>query len=682
MDLQKDVAKKLFELKPVDSKHKVRAAVVGKGRILIGRSESCDVIINHEAVSAIHAVMEILDSKAIIYDMNSTNGSYVNDDRVIVKEISVGDHVRFADVELIFKTYNPIDSLPPVLDTLEPAQGPASTILPEVPAVQVKKELPKAPVASTVPPKAPSLSENSLPSVVYPLASDPKAEFSEYIFEDKEVLYPIFKYDSAKQAVEVIILFKDQVFSVDYLPEKNGTFYMSGLFEKDNEVEFPYLGRTEKIPFVDIRSGTITLQTLPGYDVLVLGDKRKTTEHVATSIDLQPQDIVRLSKEDLQIYVRQVQSPPSVAHAPVFKRDPDLRKYLLLFLFLTIAFSIGLNLIPADEDEKKKEEDLAPERLARILYKQPLSVAKTKAVEKSPVKEKTAQKAPDKEAVKKEVPKEPQKVVKKPDVMDIKHPSNKPDPGKKTAKEKQVVKKAITPPKRPTPPKPSSAAPAKAQAQAAPGGATSQLAMKTAGHVEVYKSADFSSTVSTMVAKGGSLSNVSTKGAVGSVGSLSGAGSVSGTGTGSVKTATISSDVGSLTGAADGKLGESAGAEGLSSKKAIYTAGIPAETVVLGSMDPDVIRRILMENLPQFRYCYQKELERNGLEVSGVVKLNFVIGASGNVSAAGVDGGSDIPADVKRCVVGVLKGISFPEPMGGGTVEVKQPMNFYPKKIR
>jgi hypothetical protein len=31
--------------------------------------------------------------------------------------------------------------------------------------------------------------------------------------------------------------------------------------------------------------------------------------------------------------------------------------------------------------------------------------------------------------------------------------------------------------------------------------------------------------------------------------------------------------------------------------------------------------------------------------------------------------------------VDVLRGIQFPEPMGGGTVEVKQPMNFYPKRI-
>jgi hypothetical protein len=197
----------------------------------------------------------------------------------------------------------------------------------------------------------------------------------------------------------------------------------------------------------------------------------------------------------------------------------------------------------------------------------------------------------------------------------------------------------------------------------------------------VYKAADFSSSVSSVVAKGGSLTGIKTSSASGTTGELAGAMTGVSTGVGSIKTAGIQTNQGSLVGATTGVLGDSKGAEGLSAKKAIYTAGIPSETVVLGSMDPDVIRRILLDHLPQFRYCYQKELERTGAELSGVIKLDFTIGASGHVSGAGVESASGLPADVKKCVVGVLRGITFPEPMGGGTVEVKQPMNFYPKKL-
>jgi pSer/pThr/pTyr-binding forkhead associated (FHA) protein/outer membrane biosynthesis protein TonB len=676
VEIVKDKQTKMFELKPTAPNSKTKGGVFGKGRLLIGRTESCDLIINSDAISAVHAVLEIFDDKAVIYDMNSTNGTYVNDDKVIVKEIHVGDFFRLADVEFSFDTYSALNSLPPVLESLEPEYGEASVKLP--PTIQsLPPETPK-----TLPKVAPTVSSNA-PSIVYPLASDPKAEFSEYIFEDKDELYPIFKYESAKQAVEVIILFNDQVFSVDYLPENKATYFISGVLTKNDELEFPYLGKAEKFPFVEVKGGTAVVQSLPGFSVFLLSDKKTNTGHVATSIELNGQDLLRLQKDHLQIFVRNVSAPPKIAPAPILKRDPEFRKYLALFLFLVAMISATLNVIEVPEDEKKDE--LAPERLATILYKQQLTVNKNPAVEKTKEAPKIAQKAPDKVAVEKKVPTEKQPDVKKPDVVQTKTQNNKPDPGKKTAPTKQIVKQGTEPVKQPSPKVASSPTAAannntKSLSAKAPV-ALSNVESKSMGHVEVYKSADFSSSVSTIVAKGGSLSGVQTKSASGASGSMVGAASGVSTGSGQIKTADMVTNQGSLVGATTGVLGESKGAEGLSAKRAIYTAGIPAETVVLGSMDPDVIRRRLMEFLPQFRSCYQKELEAKGSEINGTIKLNFVIGSSGHVSKAGIDGSTPLPRDVSGCVVNVLRGITFPEPLGGGVVEVKQPMNFQPKRI-
>ena len=666
----------MFEIRPTKAHAKSTGGVFSKGRILLGRTESCDLIVNHEAISAVHAVLEIFEDRAVIYDMNSTNGTYVNDDKVIVKEIHVGDFFRLADVEFEFHLYKAAEALPPVLDTLEPSMGEASVKLPPT----LPKEVPET--SKALPKVAPAVSSQG-PSIVYPLASDPKAEFSEYIFEDKDELYPIFKYESAKQAVEVIILHNDQVFSVDYLPEGKNTYFISGVLTRKDELEFPYLGKTDKLPFVEVRGGSAVVHTLPGFGVFLLSDKKKDSGHVGASVELTGQDLLRLQKDNLQIFVRSVAAPPKVAAAPILKRDPDFRKYLFLFLFLVGIISVGLNVIEVPEDEKKDE--LAPERLATILYKQPLTVSKNKAAEKTENKPKVAQTAPDKVAVEKTTKTEKQPDVKKPDVVETKNQTQKPDPGKKSATEKKVVKQGTTPVTKPSntvvsTPAAKSNTQTKSVSAKAPT-AMSQFQAKTQGHVEVYKSADFASSVSTMVAKGGSLTGVQTKSVSGSSGSMVGAASGVSTGSGNVSTANMATNQGSLVGAASGVLGESKGAEGLSAKRAIYTAGIPGETVVLGSMDPDTIRRILLEHLPQFRYCYQKELEKTGAEASGAIKLNFTIGASGHVAQAGVDGSSSLPTDVKKCVVGVLKGITFPEPMGGGTVEVKQPMNFYPKKI-
>lgn len=659
----------MFELRATGQDPQSKGGVFGKGRILIGRTESCDLIVNNDAVSAVHAVMEIFEDRARIYDMNSTNGTYVNDDKVIVKDIHVGDFIRFADTEYEFSDYSPEEpALPPVLDTLEPMKGQASVKLPEIP-----KELPKA---------APAVSSQA-PSIVYPLASDPKAEFSEYIFEDKDELYPIFKYEASKQAVEVIILFNDKVFSVDYLPEGKATYYITGVMTKSDELEFPYLNKSEKFPFVEVRGSSAVVHTLPGFGVFLLSDKKKDTGHVGASVELSGQDLLRLQKDHLQIFIRNVQAPPKILNAPILKRDPEFRKYLALFLFIVGFISIGLNVIEVPEDPKKDED--APERLATILYKQQLSVSKNVAVEKTENTPKRAQQAPPKVAVEKTTVTEKKIEVKQPDVVTTKEQNKKPDPGKKTATEKKIVKQGTTPVTKPdnrvhnTP----AAKGVSANVGAKTPTAYSMVETKTQGHVEVYKSADFSSSVSGLVAKGGSLSGVKTQGIAGSGGSAGQAGISTGVlgGSGTVKSATMTTTQGSLVGAASGALGDSKGAEGLSAKRAIYTAGIPGETVVLGSMDPDTIRRILLEHLPQFRYCYQRELEKTGAEATGTIKLNFTIGASGHVAQAGVDGSSNLPGDVKKCVVGVLKGITFPEPMGGGTVEVKQPMNFYPKKI-
>lgn len=676
METEKNKALKMYELRATNPASKIKGGVFGSGRILLGRTESCDLIVSHESISAVHAVLEIFDDRAIIYDMNSTNGTYVNDDKVIVKEFFIGDFFRLADIEFEFGHYSPSASLPPVLDALEPAKGSASVKMPPLPPEMSKssdKELPK------------SSPEEMIPSVVYPLEADPKAEFSEYIFEDKDELYPIFKYEASKQAVEVIILFNDQVFSVDYLPEGKKTYYISGILTKEDELEFPYLPKNQKLPFVDVNGGISVVHTIPGFDVFLLTDKKKDTSN-QSSIELRGQDLLRLQKNHLQIFVRNVAAPPKVASAPILKRDPDFRKYLFLFLFFVAMISVGFNVIEVPEDEKK--EELAPERLATILYKQPLTTSTKKAVEKTENKPKVAQKAPDKVSVEKKVPTEKQPDVKKPDVVETKNQTQKPDPGKKTATEKKIVKQGTEPVKTPTnktaaPPAAKSPTTAAKSATANTKPAFSQVTANTAGHVEVYKTADFASSVSTIVAKGGSLSGVQTKTASGSSGSgdIIGAATGVSSGSGNIKTADMVTNQGSLVGAASGALGESKGAEGLSAKRAIYTAGIPAETVVLGSMDPDVIRRRLMEFLPQFRSCYQRELEARGTEVNGTIKLNFVIGSSGHVTKAGVDGSTPLPTDVRGCVINVLRGITFPEPLGGGVVEVNQPMNFQPKRI-
>lgn len=674
MEISKNRSERLYQLSPSGHVAGVKGNVFSKGRILVGRTESCDLVIPSGIVSAVHAVIEVTPAGAKIYDMNSKNGVYVNGAKVVAQTLKVGDEVSLGNISFNFEEYVSSKELPPVLETLEPKKGAASIhTRPEAPppAPEVQggdnsgQELPEAPKVS----KEESSDEG--PYIVYPLSMDPKADASEYIFEDADELYPIFKYEHDKQAVEVIILHKDKVFSVDYLPDKKGVYAIVGSNPKEREIEFPYLGKKEKTPFVEISNGNCVVNQLHSYEAFHLTESEMKTSK-EPRINLQGEDILRLVNGDLEIYVRKVSSPPKVKSAPFFGRDNTLKKYFALTLFLLVLPLMAVGLFYNVDEEMKKEKD--PERIATILYKQQLTISKSKAVEKTKKAPPKKQKTPEKTAVKK--PSKPK--VSEPKKQPEAKKTAKADPGKKSAPKKQRVKKVA----KPAPKKSATVPKAAAASSSAKSVPTAKRPVKSAtvGAVDVYKSADFKSSISSLMAKGGSLKGAKT--ATSQSSSNIGSASVGGGVATDLKRADVGGEMGSLTGAATGKLAESKGAEGLSAKKGVYTAGIPSETVILGSMDPDVIRRILREHIPQFRYCYQRELDRGASDsVSGTIGLQFTIGASGHVSRAGLSNQTRLPGQVKSCVVRVLRGIQFPPPRGGGTVEVKQPFNFYPQRL-
>lgn len=678
-NIEKNSQLPVFELIPKSHDYKMRGLVLKGKRLLVGRSENCDVCIKNPAISSVHAVIEINANHVQIFDMNSTNGCFINDQKVIVGKVSIGDTIRLANVALELRPYSNID-LPPVLDALDPIAGSASIGIPNIPdnlnraEVNVNKVTPK--IESTD-------KEDGVPYIIYPLAQDPNAEFSEYIFEDIDTLYPIFKYEIGKSSVEVMILHKDQIYSVDYLPAKNGAYQLEGRLSSKNAVEFPYLGKSHKQQFLEVKNDAVTVYNLPDYEVLHLNDDAVQQVSLKQSaVELASNDILKLSKGDIEIYIRQTSAPPKVKAAPIFRRDKSFKKYLLMCLLIVMLPLLALQQFEVD---KELEKDKAPERIATILYKEKLILSKNDAVKKTEKAKKVAQKSP------KKVEKPKEKTADKPtpkaeEPKKIAKPTPEPV-GKKTAKVEQVVKKAKT---NPSKTRARAKRPSKVAAQRPNNSATKSTSSNfkpvrtksvAKGHVDVFKSADFSSAVSSLVAKGGSFSKSASVSdtSIGDSSSIKvGGGSVD-----ALKSADVASDTGSLTGSTVGKIGDSKGVEGMSAKKSIQTAGIPAETVVLGSMDPDIIRRILREHIPQFRYCYQKELDRSGGDSSGLVHVNFIIGASGHVSKAGIDRSksSKLTPTVQKCVTNVLYGIRFPRPMGGATVEVSQPINFYPKRI-
>ena len=137
--------------------------------------------------------------------------------------------------------------------------------------------------------------------------------------------------------------------------------------------------------------------------------------------------------------------------------------------------------------------------------------------------------------------------------------------------------------------------------------------VKSKGKVDTYKSVDFSSSISAIQSRGG-VKNTEFSDAKVSDSFEKVAESNS---NGTADLADVVSEQDSRLADATDDLSSSNSLEGFSDGKSIAVAGIPSKTVVLGGMDPDTIRKILMDHLPQFRFCYQKnltDLKMNSME--------------------------------------------------------------------
>jgi len=76
-----------------------------KGSNIVGKNPRVKLYINRETISQFHAKFDYMDKQYYIEDMNSTNGTYVNDEILNYKQkraLSPGDVLRFADVKYRF----------------------------------------------------------------------------------------------------------------------------------------------------------------------------------------------------------------------------------------------------------------------------------------------------------------------------------------------------------------------------------------------------------------------------------------------------------------------------------------------------------------------------------------------------------------------------------------------------
>jgi hypothetical protein len=96
----------------------------------------------------------------------------------------------------------------------------------------------------------------------------------------------------------------------------------------------------------------------------------------------------------------------------------------------------------------------------------------------------------------------------------------------------------------------------------------------------------------------------------------------------------------------------------------------------VGGMDAALIDEVVKQHLNQFRYCYQRQLQRNP-SLGGKVTLKWIIASDGSVSSASVKRDTMGNAAVSSCMTKVARRMVFPHPKGG-IVIVSYPFLFSP----
>jgi cell division ATPase FtsA len=82
----------------------IRFTIDGDGIKKVGRDKSNHLQINRERLSRFHAELELIDNELQVVDLNSTNGTFLNDERISPNQkhtLSPGDRLRFGDFEFI-----------------------------------------------------------------------------------------------------------------------------------------------------------------------------------------------------------------------------------------------------------------------------------------------------------------------------------------------------------------------------------------------------------------------------------------------------------------------------------------------------------------------------------------------------------------------------------------------------
>lgn len=158
-------------LKFISGKYQGSEFPLEEGReYTIGRSSDADLVLVEDMVSRQHAQVKVVDDRVLLHDLGSTNGSFVNGERVRDLQLTEGDRLLFGtSIIKLARVGGASDS------AAYPSVGPISRPMPPVPDGRLSEasgshtQIPSSPPPA--PPPAPSFAPSSAVSSSSPSAA-------------------------------------------------------------------------------------------------------------------------------------------------------------------------------------------------------------------------------------------------------------------------------------------------------------------------------------------------------------------------------------------------------------------------------------------------------------------------------------------------------------------------------
>ncbi|MCB9090983.1 MAG: AgmX/PglI C-terminal domain-containing protein [Halobacteriovoraceae bacterium] len=650
------------------------------GVVTVGRSESCDVTINNTFLSFVHASFFVKDGQYFISDLDSTNGTFVNEKPVKTKSIQAGDIIRFASVRYEAKAYDE-------KNVGEVAGGSThnllrdSTVIKRLgddvgPSVRIPPMLDKSSKDKT------QITELQTQKFAQqPLSPEdifPQFEFSEFIFEEN-VKGEAFDFSNKELSLEMTVLFGNFIFTIDYLNESKRDLNITNIEGIDDTIVLPILDLNGVVPLATIRNGKFYIRDCPLFSCRVFGNEEPINTPFGLNDEylLSEREFAIYSYNNIQIIIRPTKAPPATKVVPFFEKDKFLFGLIAVTFLVWLLIAIGILFF--DPPEKEEDDPELPEKIDRILYKKKKPIVEVDTEIEKPEQNNVLENQKRTKSPNDLNLDQPQKkagtpqIVTPPDKTQIQRES-KPNQDNKIQQETRKVFEMPAPPDMDVPkPKQPVSAKVKATDKVVRTSDTAQKTVSAQSNIQSLKD-KFSKYLDNVNTNIVSDSNVKV-----------GQKTITQTGEGSPTKGDPSflrsqeSQSSSLNAKDIGEFGS----DNLVSSKVGGVIGFKdtgKKTVVLGSLDPRAIQNVLRRHIPRFAYCYERELERINRDIATTLVLKFTITKTGRVKNYSFTSQNvNFSSGAIRCFARVLTSIRFPSPKGGGIVKVRQPMNLEPK---